>query len=356
MLTVLPVPSWWRLRKPRDFDRWGLLPAVALVRVLAEALLSRKEAPQQTHTTHRSKAVLRRLRLTRRSNLQEFRHNSARRRRTPSVVNQSIVFGPGSFATPGPFFLAGAAVLYQGDCLEIMPTLPSASVDLILCDLPYGTTQCTWDVVIPFVPLWENYWRVAKVEAPVVLTATQPFTAALVLSQLKFFKYEWVWDKVNRLTGGLMSGQRPMRRHESILVFAKSKFTYNAQPLMKVRKAGSRHNKHGRYLDGAGDSVKNEYSKPSKDPVPHTPESILSIAARGHGEEGLHPTQKPVLLMEYLIKTYTNPGDTVLDNCMGSGTTGVACKNTGRNFIGIERDPAYFEIARKRIQPMPWET
>jgi site-specific DNA-methyltransferase (adenine-specific) len=239
-------------------------------------------------------------------------------------------------------------MLYLGDCLEVMPTL-ATSVDLILCDLPYGTTACKWDAVIPFEQLWAAYRRLAKPSTAIVLTASQPFTSALIMSNTEIFKYEWVWDKV-QVTGYPNVNHRPLGRHESICVFYAEQCTYNAQkttghPVRKRTQGGKTADVYGGFKQVAKNSDDTRF-----------PTSIITITkGMSPYTKTLHPTQKPVALMEYLIRTYTNEGDTVLDNCMGSGTTGVACKNTGRKFIGIERDPAYFEIARKRIEPMPWE-
>jgi site-specific DNA-methyltransferase (adenine-specific) len=233
-----------------------------------------------------------------------------------------------------------SALLFNDDCLLRMPTLAPASVDLILCDLPYGTTQNKWDSVIPFDALWANYNRLNR--GVTVLTAAQPFTSALVMSNLGAFKYQWVWDKVNRSTGFLAAKIRPLRRHEDVCVFGCGPTkTYIPQMVAGapyVSRSGAPTENYGAFKV---QEIKNSGTR-----YPH---SILSIPANLQTEKGLHPTQKPVALMEYLIRTYTNPGDTVLDNCMGSGTTGVAAINTGRSFIGIERDPAYFAIASKRI-------
>jgi len=234
-------------------------------------------------------------------------------------------------------------MLYLGDCLEVMRTLPAASVDLILCDLPYGTTACSWDAVIPFEPLWAAYKRIAKPNAAIVLTASQPFTTALIGSNLPEFRYSWVWEKEQGVNF-LLAKKQPLKVHEDACVFYRSSPTYN--PQMTVGKP---------YVSGngtSGDVTSNVIKVQTQNEGTRYPRSIQFFKR----QTGFHPTQKPVALMEYLIRTYTNPGDVVLDNCMGSGTTGVACKNTGRQFIGIERDPAYFEIARKRVEPMPWET
>lgn len=232
--------------------------------------------------------------------------------------------------------------LLMGDCLELMKNLPDASVDLILCDLPYGTTACKWDSVIPFDPLWAQYRRVAKQNAAIVLTASQPFTSALVMSNPKMFKYQWVWDKVNAASG-LHAKTQPMRSHEDILVFGRRRILYIPQ----MEKAERRVDKERCIPNGeafSGKSVVRIYDNNGK----KFPKSVLRISnANQRGK--LHPTQKPVALMEYLIRTYTNEGDVVLDNCMGSGTTGVACANTGRRFIGMEMDAEYFAIAWDRI-------
>lgn len=229
--------------------------------------------------------------------------------------------------------------LYRGDCLDVMGDVPDQSIDLILCDLPYGTTQNKWDSVIPFEPLWTHYWRVCK--GLVVLTAAQPFTSALIMSNQKDFKYCWVWDKANS-TGFLNAKKQPLRQTEDIVVFGKGK-TYN--PIMEIR---GKPRKKGGHIKGAGTENYGDFKNVESFNNAYYPTNLLRISnAERKGK--LHPTQKPVELMEYLIKTYTNEGDTVLDNCMGSGTTGVACANTGRNFIGIEKEKEYYHTARKRI-------
>lgn len=227
--------------------------------------------------------------------------------------------------------------LIQGDCLDILPTLAPGSVDLILCDLPYGTTQNKWDSIIPLDALWREYRRVCR--AAVVLTASQPFTAALIGSNVKQFKHAWVWEK-SRFANQMAAKVQPLKIHEDVAVFSVGKSVYNPQGLVKINKV----TKQGaKVTDNIGGGVrKTEYVQT------HTnyPRSILRFASEGNT---VHPTQKPVALMEYLIRTYTNEGDMVLDNCMGSGTTGVAAVKTNRKFIGIERDENYFAIARKRI-------
>lgn len=236
--------------------------------------------------------------------------------------------------------------LMHGDCLERMKEIDSGSVDMVLADPPYGTTACKWDSVIPFEPLWEQLKRVAKKNAAIVLTASQPFTSALVMSNPKWFRHEWVWDKVNKYTGSLQANRRRLRRHEDVLVFsALPLLTYNKQWREGAPYSVKRTKGHGAYLGGA-DATK---TRVGVNDGRHNPCSVLEIAADNKTEAGHHPTQKPVALMEYLIKTYTNEGETVLDFTMGSGTTGVACVRTGRNFIGIELDDNYFNIAEGRI-------
>lgn len=232
--------------------------------------------------------------------------------------------------------------LILGDCLEIMPTLPDKSVDMILCDLPYGTTACKWDTVIPFEPLWTQYKRLIKDRGAIVLTASQPFTSALVMSNPKMFRYEWIWDKVNKYTGFMNAKIRPLKKHENILIFTAGRNTYNPQK-KKVTPYKSRRSKT-KDSDTQGTNAV-DYGRMVSE---KNPDSILQF--EGNITNGcLHPTQKPVALFEYLIRTYTNEGDTVMDNCAGSGTTGVACINAGRDFILIEKDAGYFAIIEKRI-------
>lgn len=226
--------------------------------------------------------------------------------------------------------------LYHGDCLEIMKELPAGSVDMVLCDLPYGTTQNKWDSVIPFAPLWYEYARVLRPDSAVVLTASQPFTSALVMSKPEWFKYEWVWKK-NNATGHLNAKRMPMKNHENVVVFSNRTSPYFPQGTVPFNKKVRRGHNGGNF----GNSGRENFQE-----VTNYPRSVLEVST---DSDKLHPTQKPVALMEYLIKTYTNEGDTVLDNTMGSGTTGVACANLNRSFIGIEKDAVYFEIAKTRI-------
>ena len=233
--------------------------------------------------------------------------------------------------------------LMQGDCLERMKEIPDGSVDMILADPPYGTTACKWDSIIPLEPMWAQLKRVIKPNGAIVMTASQPFTAALVMSNPKMFRYDLVWEKT-MATGALNANKMPLRAHESILVFYSSLPAYNPQkrdgkPYRKILKAEM----VGKCYGGTG--LADEFEQ-----VNHGerhPRSVFKISNPNH--KGLHPTQKPVALMEYLIKTYTNEGETVLDFTMGSGTTGVACVNINRNFIGIELDENYFNIAQQRI-------
>ena len=227
----------------------------------------------------------------------------------------------------------------QGDCLELMKDIHDESIDMILCDLPYGITPCKWDTVIPFEPLWAAYKRVIKPNGAIVLTASQPFTSALVMSNVKMFKYCWVWEKPTK-TNFLNAKIQPLRQHEEIAVFYKKQPVYNPQ-----KKAGKPYTQKQGYVGEAKQTGLRKKEVITVNNGDRFPLSILRFSK----ESGLHPTQKPVALMEYLIKTYTNEGETVLDSCMGSGTTGVACRNLNREFIGIEKDNDYYVIAHNRI-------
>jgi DNA modification methylase len=247
-----------------------------------------------------------------------------------------------------PRFLQPTMRLIHGECLAEMAKLPAGSIDMVLCDLPYGTTACKWDTVIPFDPLWTQYKRLMKPNGAVVLTACQPFTSALVMSNAAMFRYELIWEKPKPI-GFLYAARRPLACHENVLVFADGWTTYNPQKTPGEPFDRGRCRATTVEVLKNGSAVKEHVRKPNVSGDRH-PRSVRTFAnAEFDPDSGLHPTQKPVALTEYLIKTYTNPGDTVLDNCMGSGTTGVACKNLGRGFIGIERDPAYFQIAQGRI-------
>lgn len=234
--------------------------------------------------------------------------------------------------------------LILGDCLQAMEGLPDASVDMILTDLPYGTTACKWDVVIPFEPLWHQWKRICRFDGAIVLTAAQPFTSKLVMSNPKGFAYAWVWDK--GVGASFVQAKRmPMRVHEDVLIFSPSGKTPRYFPQM-VPKDKPLTVKESKACKNAAIPIN---PRPAKTYTESYPRSIQSFSSRSAGSRGLHPTQKPVPLMEYLIKTYTQRGETVLDCCMGSGTSGVAAVQIGRKFIGIEKDENYFEIAKERI-------
>ena len=241
--------------------------------------------------------------------------------------------------------------IIQGDCLEVMPNIPDKSIDMILCDLPYGTTACKWDIIIPFEPLWKQYKRIIKDNGAIVLTASQPFTSALIMSNVKMFKYELIWIK-ERPTNFLMGKKQPLKYTENILVFYNNQPVYNPQLDKKEEKNKRNNSPRGLSNKVYGDSVNGKYAEMCKNGGNKDwiyPKNYLFYSM----QRGLHPTQKPVALFEYLIKTYTNKGDLVLDNCAGSGTTGVACKNLGRKFILIEKEEKYIEIAQKRINAIP---
>jgi|TARA_R110001606_G_scaffold383709_1_gene546098 site-specific DNA-methyltransferase (adenine-specific) len=224
--------------------------------------------------------------------------------------------------------------LRLGDCLEVMKTIPSKSIDAIICDPPYGTTACKWDSVIDFDLMWEQLNRIIKPNGAIVLFGAEPFSSALRMSNIKNFKYDWTWQK-SKPTGHLNAKKQPLRQTEVISVFYKKQCTYNPQGTKPTNKVVSRTNR-GNY---------GECSKTTVQTVTNYPRNIITF----NSIDGVHQTQKPVDLMEYLINTYTNKDETVLDFTMGSGSTGVACKNTNRDFIGIEMDDKYFEIASERI-------
>lgn len=261
--------------------------------------------------------------------------------------------------------------LYQGDCLELMKDIPDGSVDMVLCDLPYGITQCDWDKTLPFFPLWEQYKRICKQNAPIILFSVQPFTTDLINSNRKMFRYEIIWEKSQKL-GFLNAKKMPLRAHENILVFYQKAPTYNPQKY-------SKEDLHGTKVHNIGKTRKNSDSKKVIGNI-YMPVSKETAETYTYTDDGTrypsdvvhfsswngvcfgrkcryinHPTSKPVPLLEYLIKTYSNEGETVLDNTMGSGSTGVACVNTHRNFIGIELDQGFFETAKSRIAALTTE-
>lgn len=236
--------------------------------------------------------------------------------------------------------------LWQGDCLELMKNISNKSLDMILCDLPYGTTQCKWDTVIPFAPLWEQYTRIIKENGAILLFSSQPFTSSLVASNLKMYKYEWIWQKTQP-KGHLNAKKMPMRVHENIEVFYSKPPTYNPQMTHghKRKIAKTNYIRESKGDSCYGTEIRNTfYDSTDRYPID------IQVFSNADQSNKLHPTQKPIELMEYFIKTYTNEGDWVLDNCMGSGTTGAAAKRLNRKFIGIELDPNYFEIAKNRIK------
>ena len=232
--------------------------------------------------------------------------------------------------------------IYNMDCLEGMKYIDDKSIDMILCDLPYGTTACKWDTVIPFEPLWEQYERIIKDNGAIVLFGSQPFTSQLINSNLKLFKYCLVWEK-ERPSNPALAKNQFMKWHEDICIFGKNKTKFN--PQMEIRKEKNKRNNklgithnsdvYGNFKLQQGNGMA-DFKYPS---------SVLKFNV----QRGLHPTQKPVALFEYLIKTYTQPGEIVLDNCIGSGTTAIACINTNRNYIGFELNKEYYEIAKNRI-------
>lgn len=231
--------------------------------------------------------------------------------------------------------------LLQGDCMELLPEIPEKSVDMVLCDLPYGTTDCKWDHVLPMETLWREYRRVLKPNGAAALFAAQPFTTALIGSNRKEFRYCWYWKK-NYKTGAPFARVQPMRCIEDICVFYRKKPTYNPQGLVKLDKPI--------YKAPDPTSIYQMRGNGSIQLYTNYPHHLLEFDGVAMGPNRKHPTQKPVPLLEYLVKTYTNPGDTVLDNCMGSGSTGVACIRTGRRFIGIEKDLQFFQVAQNRLE------
>lgn len=246
--------------------------------------------------------------------------------------------------------------LWNGDCLELMKDIPDRSIDMILCDLPYGTTACKWDSVIPFEPLWIQYNRIIKDNGAIVLFGSEPFSSALRLSNPKMFKYDWIWEK-NKTSNFLNAKYQPMKIHETISVFGKSATTYTKngnnmsyypQGIIKLEKPVYSKGNRGKNGMVTKEVFHSNANKDSVRTVGNYPKSILKFPMLN--SDRLHPTQKPVELLKYLISTYTQDGEIILDNCMGSGSTGVAALNLHRKFIGMELDEKYFEIARERIE------
>jgi len=244
-------------------------------------------------------------------------------------------------------------MILQGDCLELMKDIPSGSIDMILCDLPYGTTACKWDTIIPFAPLWEQYERIIKPNGAIVLTASQPFTSLLINSNFKLFKYCWYWKK-SKPNGWQHSKNRPMTAVEECCVFSKApmghisllgskRMRYNPIGVINLGEKTISKVNHGRTMGSRPNQIGNRYIAQSG-----FPNNVLEYA-NVIGTKAIHPTQKPVALFEYLIKTYTTEGDTVLDNCAGSGTTAIACINTNRKCILMEKEQTYFEVIKNRI-------
>jgi site-specific DNA-methyltransferase (adenine-specific) len=244
----------------------------------------------------------------------------------------------------------GNSTLYMGDCLEVMKGIPDGSVDMVLTDPPYGTTACKWDSVIPFELMWEQLKRITKPNGAIALTASQPFTSALVMSNVNNFAHTWVWNK--RFAANYVQAKRqPLKDHEDVIVFGNNGKQPQYFPQMldrdiPIKKGG---NKPSKAIPIRQTETAKEFGEKSKSYDRKHPTTVTSLEFSSREGRGLHPTQKPVALMEYLIRTYTNAGETVLDFTMGSGTTGVACAQIGRSFIGIEMDAGYFDIACKRI-------
>lgn len=241
---------------------------------------------------------------------------------------------------------ASSCSLFLGDCLDVMEDIEDGSVDMVLTDPPYGTTACKWDSIIPLESMWEHLKRVIKPNGAIVMTASQPFTTTLISSNIKQYKHQWIWNK--GVGVNFMHAKRqPLKTTEDVLVFAKKTPTYNPQMVAKAKPQKKSNNNMGESSGYRVNSDDSRYvGRVYKESYPNV---MLDFSSRSRGSRGFHPTQKPVALMEYLIKTYTNEGETVLDFTMGSGTTGVACKNLNRSFVGIEKDEKYFQIAEQRI-------
>lgn len=234
--------------------------------------------------------------------------------------------------------------IYHGNCLELLPEIPDNFVDMVMCDLPYSITSNSWDCAIPLDLLWKEYLRIAKENAVFALTASQPFTSILVNSQIKLFRHEWIWIK-NRGSNFANTKREPMKEHESVLIFSRGKWVYNKQ-MQERSGAGLERSKYNVRFESKSTNYR-KFEGREKNIISKL--RVPSSWQKFNTEVGLHPTQKPVPLFEYFIKTYTNKGDIVLDNCIGSGTTAVACMNLKRRFIGMEKDEEYVNVARRRI-------
>ena len=240
--------------------------------------------------------------------------------------------------------------LYNADCFDVMPMIADKSIDCIIADLPYGTTACKWDSILPFDKLWEQYKRIIKDNGAIVLFGSEPFSSYLRMSNIEMYRYDWVWNK-QRAFGYLEAKNKPMKIHEIISIFSIGKSSngclnrleYNPQGLIQINKK----RKNSTDTDNLGKRPSRPQGKETIQEYTNYPNTILNYSLDSNK---LHPTQKPVTLLEYLIKTYTNENELILDNTMGSGTTGVACQNTNRKFIGIEKETNYFDIAVKRIK------
>ena len=239
--------------------------------------------------------------------------------------------------------------LYNDDCIEVMKNLPENYIDMVFCDLPYGTTQNSWDSMIAFDKLWENYDRIVKENGAIVLTSQQPFTSQLIMSNIKNFRYEWIWEK-NKATGHLNAKRMPMKSHENICIFYKKLPMYNPQKTMD-------HKAYGAVKPNISPSTEqkrnyNHHFQPGNDgnTTDRYPRTVQKFSVMNNDDpEKWHPTQKPVELIEYFIKTYSKKNDRVLDNCMGSGSTGIACANLNRKFVGIEIDKEYYDMTKSRL-------
>ena len=241
--------------------------------------------------------------------------------------------------------------IIQGDCLEVMQDIPDKSIDMILCDLPYGTTACSWDIVIDFDLLWSQYKRIAKDNACICLFGSQPFTTDLINSNREWYKYLWYWNKI-MISGALLAKKQPLRIIEEICIFYKKQYKYNPLleklPKSHIRKNNIVLHRKSEVYDNNFSAKRHEYRKIPIDM--RYPFNLIKFSKRGNKKYSLHPSEKPVALFEYLIKTYTDENDIVLDNCIGSGTTAVACIKTGRKYIGIEKEKKYCDICNKRIR------